>query len=60
MGLILLPIFENAAEHATAVSCAVKDKIDLAINVALGSAMQIAMGVLPLIVIVGWIAGMLI
>ncbi|OKL60913.1 hypothetical protein UA08_03561 [Talaromyces atroroseus] len=57
VGLILLPIVGNAAEHATAVTCAVKDKMDLAIGVAVGSSMQIALLVLPLIVVIGWIMG---
>src|ERR1700761_2249769 len=53
-GLILLPIVGNAAEHATAVTVAVKDKMDLAIGVAVGSSMQIALFVLPLSVLIGW------
>lgn len=57
VGLILLPIVGNAAEHATAVTVAVKDKMDLAIGVAVGSSMQIALLVLPLMVILGWITG---
>jgi Ca2+:H+ antiporter len=57
VGLILLPIVGNAAEHATAVTVAVKDKMDLSIGVAVGSSMQIALLVLPLIVILGWITG---
>ncbi|KAF2143697.1 uncharacterized protein K452DRAFT_224410 [Aplosporella prunicola CBS 121167] len=57
LGLILLPIVGNAAEHATAVTVAMKDKMDLAIGVAVGSSMQIALLVLPLVVIIGWIIG---
>ncbi|KAJ5101592.1 hypothetical protein NUU61_003814 [Penicillium alfredii] len=57
VGLILLPIVGNAAEHATAVTVACKDKMDLAIGVAVGSSMQIALLVLPLIVVLGWIIG---
>jgi Ca2+/H+ antiporter len=49
----------NAAEHATAVTVACKDKMDLAIGVAVGSSMQIALLVLPLIIVIGWIMGML-
>lgn len=58
VGLILLPIVGNAAEHATAVTVAIKDKMDLSIGVAVGSSMQIALLVLPLVVVIGWIAGM--
>jgi Ca2+:H+ antiporter len=57
VGLILLPIVGNAAEHATAVTVAIKDKMDLAIGVAVGSSMQIALLVIPFIVILGWIIG---
>ena len=57
VGLILLPIVGNAAEHATAVTVACKDKMDLAIGVAVGSSMQIALLVLPFVVVVGWIMG---
>ncbi|KAF1846683.1 calcium/proton exchanger [Cucurbitaria berberidis CBS 394.84] len=57
VGLILLPIVGNAAEHATAVTVAIKDKMDLSIGVAVGSSMQIALLVFPLIVILGWILG---
>jgi Ca2+:H+ antiporter len=57
VGLILLPIVGNAAEHATAVTVAIKDKMDLAIGVAVGSSMQIALLVLPFVVVLGWIIG---
>lgn len=57
VGLILLPIVGNAAEHATAVTVACKDKMDLAIGVAVGSSMQIALLVIPFAVILGWILG---
>ena len=55
IGLILLPIVGNAAEHVTAVIVAYKGKMDLAINVAIGSSMQIALFVTPFMVILGWI-----
>ncbi|KAF2273009.1 calcium/proton exchanger [Westerdykella ornata] len=57
VGLILLPIVGNAAEHATAVTVAIKDKMDLSIGVAVGSSMQIALLVLPFVVVLGWILG---
>ncbi|KAM3113542.1 calcium/proton exchanger [Phormidesmis sp. 146-33] len=56
-GVILLPIIGNAAEHATAVTVAMKDKMDLSVSVAVGSSLQIALFVAPLLVIVGWILG---
>lgn len=55
IGLILLPIVGNAAEHVTAITVAVKNKMDLAIGVAIGSSIQIAIFVTPLVVVLGWI-----
>jgi len=55
IGIILLPIVGNAAEHVTAVVVALKDKMDLAMGVAIGSSMQIALLVTPFLVILGWI-----
>ncbi len=56
-GVILLPIIGNAAEHATAVTVAMKDKMDLSVSVAMGSSMQIALFVAPVLVIAGKIIG---
>ena len=55
IGLIILPIVGNAAEHVTALTVAMKNKMDLAIGVAVGSSIQIAIFVTPLVVILGWI-----
>jgi Ca2+:H+ antiporter len=57
MGVILLPLIGNAAEHATAVTVAIKNKMDLALSVALGSTMQIALFVAPVLVLVGDLIG---
>lgn len=57
IGLILIPIVGNAAEHVTAVVVAIRDKMDLAMGVAIGSSIQIALLVTPFLVIVGWIIG---
>jgi len=56
-GMILLPIVGNAAEHLTAVTVSMKNKMNLAIGVAVGSSQQIAMMVMPLMVVLGWIIG---
>jgi Ca2+:H+ antiporter len=56
VGLIIIPIVGNAVEHATAVSVAMKDKMDLAMGVAVGSCVQISLFVAPITVIVGWVA----
>lgn len=55
IGLIVLPIVGNAAEHVTAITVAMKNKMDLAIGVAVGSSIQIALFITPLTVILGWI-----
>mmetsp|Transcript_75407 Transcript_75407/g.245277 ORF Transcript_75407/g.245277 Transcript_75407/m.245277 type:complete len:411 (-) Transcript_75407:94-1326(-) len=54
IGVILLPIVGNAAEHATAVTAAAKGKMNLALGVAIGSSTQIALFVVPFSVVVGW------
>ncbi|KAF7799565.1 hypothetical protein EIP86_010802 [Pleurotus ostreatoroseus] len=54
IGLILLPIVANAAEHVTSVWMAMKDKMELTIGICVGSSIQIAAFVIPLLVIVGW------
>ena len=57
IGLILLPLVGNAAEHVTSVWMAAKGKLDLTIGVAVGSSIQIAAGMIPLLVIIAWIVG---
>jgi len=57
IGLIILPIVGNAAEHVTAVTVAMKNKMDLSIGIAVGSSIQIAIFITPVIVILGWIMG---
>ncbi|PVG04062.1 putative VCX1-vacuolar Ca++/H+ exchanger [Serendipita vermifera] len=57
IGLILIPIVANAAEHFTAVWMAMKDKMEVTIGIAVGSSIQISTLVIPLLVIVGWITG---
>jgi Ca2+:H+ antiporter len=56
-GVVLVPIIGNAAEHATAVSVAMKNKMDLAVSVAVGSSLQIALFVAPVLVLAGWVMG---
>lgn len=50
MGVIVVAIIGNAAEHSTAVLVAMKNKMDLAMNIALGSSIQIALFVAPVLV----------
>lgn len=54
IGLIIIPIVGNAAEHVTAIYVAYHNKMDLAIGVAIGSSLQIAIFVTPFLVLVGW------
>ncbi len=56
-GVILVPIIGNAAEHATAVTVAIKNKMDLSMSVAMGSSLQIALFVAPVLVLAGWVFG---
>jgi Ca2+:H+ antiporter len=56
-GVVVVPIIGNAAEHATAVTVAMKNKMDLSLSVAVGSTMQIALFVAPVLVIIGKIMG---
>lgn len=57
ISVILLPIVGNAAEHASAIIFAVKDKLDISLGVAIGSSTQISMFAIPFCVVVGWIIG---
>ncbi|HEX5005376.1 MAG TPA: calcium/proton exchanger [Gemmatimonadales bacterium] len=57
LGLIVIPVIGNAAEHASAVSVARKGKVDLALQIALGSSTQVALFVAPLLVGVGVLLG---
>jgi Ca2+:H+ antiporter len=54
IGLIILPVAGNAAEHITAMTVASKNKMDLAIGVSVGSSIQIALCVTPAVVLLGW------
>ncbi|CAG8809950.1 10529_t:CDS:2, partial [Gigaspora margarita] len=57
IGLILIPIIRNAAEHVSSVTIAMKNKIDFAICISIGSSTQITLFVTSLLVILGWIIG---
>ncbi|EPS66697.1 hypothetical protein M569_08080, partial [Genlisea aurea] len=57
ISVILLPIVGNAAEHASAIMFAMKDKLDISLGVAIGSSTQISMFLIPFCVIVGWFMG---
>lgn len=57
LGLIIIPIIGNAAEHAAAVVLARKGQIDLGLQIALGSSTQVALLVAPLLVFAGVLMG---
>jgi Ca2+:H+ antiporter len=57
VGLILIPIIGNAAEHASAVYFAAKDRVDLTLEIAVGSSTQIALFVAPILVFISLAIG---
>jgi Ca2+:H+ antiporter len=57
VGLIVVAIVGNAAEHWVAIYFAAKDKMDLAVNIAIGSSAQIALFVAPVLVLLSFVPG---
>jgi Ca2+:H+ antiporter len=57
IGVIVVAIVGNAAEHWVAVLVAIKDKMDLAVNIAVGSSAQVALFVAPVLVIASFFIG---
>ena len=57
VGIILVPLIGNVAEHLVAVQVALKDQMDLSLSIALGSSLQIALFVAPLLVFVSLFLG---
>jgi len=57
IGVILVAIVGNAAEHSTAILVALKNKMDLALNVAVGSSIQVALFVAPVLVLASHFVG---
>ena len=58
VGVILVALVGNAAEHSTAVMVAMKNKMDLALGIAVGSSLQIALFVAPVLVFASYLVGM--
>ncbi|HKP75284.1 MAG TPA: calcium/proton exchanger [Longimicrobiaceae bacterium] len=54
VGVIVVAIIGNAAEHSTAVIMAMKNKMDIAINIAVGSSIQVALFVAPVLVLLSY------
>ena len=57
VGVIIVAIIGNAAEHSTAVLAALKDKMDLSLGIAIGSSLQIALFVTPVLVFASYLFG---
>ena len=57
VGVVLVALVGNAAEHSTAVLVALRNKMDLSLNIAVGSSMQIALFVAPLLVLLSYLIG---
>jgi Ca2+:H+ antiporter len=57
IGIIVVPLVGNVAEHLVAVQAAVKNKMDLSMTVSLGSSLQIALFVAPVLVFLSLIMG---
>ena len=57
IGVILVPLIGNVAEHVVAVQAAVKNQMDLSLGIAIGSALQIALFVAPVLVLVSHLVG---
>jgi Ca2+:H+ antiporter len=57
VGLILIPIIGNAAEHSSAVLFALRKKVDVTLEIAIGSSTQIALFVAPALVFISLLAG---
>ncbi|MGY8686312.1 MAG: calcium/proton exchanger [Verrucomicrobiales bacterium] len=57
VGVIVVAIIGNAAEHSTAILMALKNKMDLSIGIAIGSSIQIALFVAPLLVLLSYVIG---
>ncbi|HEX2653450.1 MAG TPA: calcium/proton exchanger [Xanthobacteraceae bacterium] len=57
VGVFVVAILGNAAEHATAIAAALKDRMDLSLSIAIGSSVQVALFVAPVLVIASFFVG---
>ncbi len=57
IGVVVVAVVGNAAEHSTAVLAAIRNRMDLALNVAVGSSIQVALFVAPVLVGASWLMG---
>ena len=57
LGIILIPLVGNVAEHVVSVQVAIKNKMDLSLAISIGSSLQIALFVTPVLVFVSLLLG---
>jgi Ca2+:H+ antiporter len=57
VGVFVVAILGNAAEHATAITAALKDRMDLSFSIAIGSSVQVALFVAPILVLASFLVG---
>jgi len=57
VGVFIVAILGNAAEHATAITAALKNRMDLSLSIAIGSSVQVALFVAPLLVLASLVVG---
>jgi Ca2+:H+ antiporter len=57
VGVIIVAIVGNAAEHSTAILVAMKNRMDLSLSIAMGSSVQIALFVAPVLVLLSYVVG---
>jgi len=57
VGVFVVAVLGNAAEHATAISVAMKDRMDLSLSIAIGSSVQVALFVAPVLVLASFFIG---
>jgi Ca2+:H+ antiporter len=57
VGVIVVAVVGNAAEHSSAITVALKNRMDLSMGIAVGSSLQIALFVAPLLVLLSYVIG---
>jgi Ca2+:H+ antiporter len=57
IGLIILPIIGNAAEHSSAVTFALRNRMEVSLAITAGSSIQVALLVTPVLVLISWLVG---
>ena len=58
MGIILIPILGNIGENISAILCAIKNKVNLSLEIAIGSGIQITLFATPILILTSFLLGM--